>query len=78
MCADVESEWTALLVGFLLAGAGAGLVNPTLAERVKINLAGRGQLCLGGVCAAPIQQSPESTPSSPRRLRRGITVAPSL
>jgi len=29
---DVDSEWTALLVGFLLAGAGAGLVNPTLAE----------------------------------------------
>jgi EmrB/QacA subfamily drug resistance transporter len=28
----VDSEWTALLVGFLLAGAGAGLVNPTLAE----------------------------------------------
>jgi MFS family permease len=29
---DADSEWTALLVGFLLAGAGAGLVNPTLAE----------------------------------------------
>jgi hypothetical protein len=29
---EVDSEWTALLVGFLLAGAGAGLVNPTLAE----------------------------------------------
>jgi EmrB/QacA subfamily drug resistance transporter len=29
---DAGSEWTALLVGFLLAGAGAGLVNPTLAE----------------------------------------------
>jgi EmrB/QacA subfamily drug resistance transporter len=29
---DAESEWTALLVGFMLAGAGAGLVNPTLAE----------------------------------------------
>jgi MFS family permease len=29
---DVDSEWTALFVGFLLAGAGAGLVNPTLAE----------------------------------------------
>jgi EmrB/QacA subfamily drug resistance transporter len=29
---DANSEWTALLVGFLLAGAGAGLVNPTLAE----------------------------------------------
>jgi EmrB/QacA subfamily drug resistance transporter len=27
-----DSEWTALLAGFLLAGAGAGLVNPTLAE----------------------------------------------
>jgi EmrB/QacA subfamily drug resistance transporter len=29
---EVDSEWTALLLGFLLAGAGAGLVNPTLAE----------------------------------------------
>jgi MFS family permease len=29
---DADSEWTSLLVGFLLAGAGAGLVNPTLAE----------------------------------------------
>jgi EmrB/QacA subfamily drug resistance transporter len=29
---DADSEWTTLLVGFLLAGAGAGLVNPTLAE----------------------------------------------
>jgi EmrB/QacA subfamily drug resistance transporter len=29
---DANSEWTALLLGFLLAGAGAGLVNPTLAE----------------------------------------------
>jgi EmrB/QacA subfamily drug resistance transporter len=29
---EADSEWTALLVGFLLAGAGAGLVNPTLAE----------------------------------------------
>lgn len=29
---ETDSEWTALLVGFLLAGAGAGLVNPTLAE----------------------------------------------
>jgi EmrB/QacA subfamily drug resistance transporter len=29
---DADSEWTALLLGFLLAGAGAGLVNPTLAE----------------------------------------------
>jgi EmrB/QacA subfamily drug resistance transporter len=29
---DADSEWTALFVGFLLAGAGAGLVNPTLAE----------------------------------------------
>jgi EmrB/QacA subfamily drug resistance transporter len=29
---DVDSEWTALLLGFLLVGAGAGLVNPTLAE----------------------------------------------
>jgi EmrB/QacA subfamily drug resistance transporter len=29
---EVDSEWTALLVGFLLAGAGGGLVNPTLAE----------------------------------------------
>ena len=29
---DAGSEWTALLVGFLLTGVGAGLVNPTLAE----------------------------------------------
>jgi EmrB/QacA subfamily drug resistance transporter len=29
---DADSEWTALVVGFVLAGAGAGLVNPTLAE----------------------------------------------
>ena len=29
---DIDSEWTALVLGFLLAGAGAGLVNPTLAE----------------------------------------------
>jgi EmrB/QacA subfamily drug resistance transporter len=29
---QVDSEWTALLVGFVLAGAGSGLVNPTLAE----------------------------------------------
>jgi EmrB/QacA subfamily drug resistance transporter len=29
---EAGSEWTALLVGFVLAGAGAGLVNPTLAE----------------------------------------------
>jgi EmrB/QacA subfamily drug resistance transporter len=29
---DADSEWTALLIGFLLAGAGAGFVNPTLAE----------------------------------------------
>jgi len=40
VCGDVESEWTALLVGFLIAGAGAGLVNPTLAERVKIKSGG--------------------------------------
>ena len=29
---DVNSEWTALLAGFLLIGAGIGLVNPTVAE----------------------------------------------
>jgi EmrB/QacA subfamily drug resistance transporter len=29
---EADSEWTALLIGFVLAGAGAGLVNPTLAE----------------------------------------------
>ena len=27
-----DSEWTALVVGFVLSGVGAGLVNPTLAE----------------------------------------------
>ena len=29
---DVDSEWTALLAGLLLVGAGAGLVNPTVSE----------------------------------------------
>jgi EmrB/QacA subfamily drug resistance transporter len=29
---DVDSEWTALLAGLLLAGAGIGLVNPSVAE----------------------------------------------
>jgi EmrB/QacA subfamily drug resistance transporter len=29
---DAESEWTALLPGFLLAGAGVGLINPPLAS----------------------------------------------
>jgi EmrB/QacA subfamily drug resistance transporter len=29
---EADSEWTALLLGFVLAGTGAGLVNPTLAE----------------------------------------------
>jgi predicted MFS family arabinose efflux permease len=29
---DVDSEWTALLYGLLLMGAGIGLVNPTVSE----------------------------------------------
>ena len=29
---DTDSEWTALLAGLLLTGAGIGLVNPTVAE----------------------------------------------
>ncbi len=29
---DIDSEWTALLAGLLLIGAGVGLVNPSVAE----------------------------------------------
>jgi hypothetical protein len=29
---DADSKWTALLPGFLLAGAGIGMVNPSLAQ----------------------------------------------